>query len=369
MFRWQFPGRGTPIARWAAALMITSSTVVSVSAQAFYPMGDVPGGVFRSDPFDLTRDGSVVVGGSSIGLDFQYRAVRWTRDTGIQELTGLPGIDDSQANGVSNDGSIIVGSSGRFPCRWIDGVPTSLPMLPEWGSASADDVSADGRVAVGRFDHPTLGARPVRWADDEPITPLGMLNASRGRVLALSSDGNLAVGSLDFPLPRAAIWDELGNATVLPEPHPGRASQANGLTTDDSLIIGFARSDACTWTPDGTWTLLPGRGGDIVATNAYEGSDLGSVIVGRAETSSELFAVYWDASREMHNLQDELVSLGVDLDGWQLTRAQHVSSDGRVIAGIGINPDGNSEGWIAIIPSPGGVVLLATWLAAVGRRR
>jgi hypothetical protein len=35
--------------------------------------------------------------------------------------------------------------------------------------------------------------------------------------------------------------------------------------------------------------------------------------------------------------------------GWSLTRARAISSDGRVIAGEGIDPDGAGRGWIVTL--------------------
>jgi hypothetical protein len=40
---------------------------------------------------------------------------------------------------------------------------------------------------------------------------------------------------------------------------------------------------------------------------------------------------------------------GLDLTGWRLTRASAISGDGDTIAGYGVNPDGNTEAWIAHI--------------------
>jgi len=36
--------------------------------------------------------------------------------------------------------------------------------------------------------------------------------------------------------------------------------------------------------------------------------------------------------------------------GWTLNRATAISGDGRTIAGIGTNPQGQTEAWIVILP-------------------
>ena len=44
--------------------------------------------------------------------------------------------------------------------------------------------------------------------------------------------------------------------------------------------------------------------------------------------------------------------LGSELTGWSLTSANGISSDGRVIAGVGINPNADLEAWVVVLPEP-----------------
>ncbi len=79
-------------------------------------LGDLDGGNFFSEATAVNSDGSVVVGHSeSIGGN---EAFRWTQETGMQSLTQwleksgytLSGWSDTTASGVSDDGSVVVGS-------------------------------------------------------------------------------------------------------------------------------------------------------------------------------------------------------------------------------------------------------------------
>ena len=82
------------------------------------------------------------------------------------------------------------------------------------------------------------------------------------------------------------------------------------------------------------------------------------------------FATIWDEVLGARNLHDVLeIEFGVDLTGWRLERASDISSDGTVIVGTGINPFGQTEGWIAVIPEPTTLVLLATGSISIRRRR
>jgi hypothetical protein len=64
-------------------------------------------------------------------------------------------------------------------------------------------------------------------------------------------------------------------------------------------------------------------------------------------------------------LTDEL---GLDLTGWELRIPWAVSADGLTIVGEGYNPNGDREAWIAHIPEPSTLVLLALGAFALPKR-
>src|SRR5207253_5636201 len=73
-------------------------------------LGDLPGGIFESDAGGVSDDGTVVVGRSFASSDFE--AYRWTAATGMVGLGDLPGGGSySAAYGESGDGSVVVGQS------------------------------------------------------------------------------------------------------------------------------------------------------------------------------------------------------------------------------------------------------------------
>jgi hypothetical protein len=77
-------------------------------------------------------------------------------------------------------------------------------------------------------------------------------------------------------------------------------------------------------------------------------------------------AFIWDQAHGIRELQHVLATefgLAAALEGWQLTRANDISADGRVIVGEGINPDGTLEAWLAIIPEPSTLTLAIAALA------
>ncbi len=75
------------------------------------------------------------------------------------------------------------------------------------------------------------------------------------------------------------------------------------------------------------------------------------VVVGRGSSASRLRAFLWGADEGGRSSQDLLASdFGLDLMGWQLTDATGLSADGITIVGIGVNPSGDAEAWVASVP-------------------
>ena len=133
------------------------------------PLGDLSGGPFDSIANAVSADGSVVVGQSLVGPNWQ--AFRWTQSEGMVSIGTLPGGGDAGANGVSGDGSLIVGMV-HFCCpgqdEWFiwdsaNGMRNLKDVLMNDGiditgwkpnQAPGIFISADGRTIMGRGVNP-----------------------------------------------------------------------------------------------------------------------------------------------------------------------------------------------------------------------
>ncbi len=98
----------------------------------------------------------------------------------------------------------------------------------------------------------------------------------------------------------------------------------------------------------------------------------GSVIVGNAVVGG-VEAVAWRGSGDIERLWDVLLARGVNpaADGWtHLQSANAVSDDGLTIVGTG-SRSGETVGFVAVIPEPAALPLLAlgSGLLALRRRR
>lgn len=311
----------------------------------------------------ISDDGQVVVGTAM--SDNYTEPFRWTPKGGMQRLDNIltvitPGVGID----VSADGNVVVGradfgNSSAF--RWQD---AGFRMFGNSSPSVANGVSADGSVAVGVDNFsPGGGLAPVtvtafRWTAPDGLVPLADLpgGPDAASATAISANGNVIVGVGD----RAASFqvEDLGTAVrwvngAAPEslgylPGGGwNASRAEAVSPDGAVIVGRSTSEK--GAEPFLWTESAGMIGLGQLPGATHGtaeavSSGGRFVVG----SSGDEAFLWTKHLGMRNLETFLTdSYRINLDGWQLTSATAITPDGLFIAGEGINPDGETEGWWA----------------------
>ena len=131
----------------------------------------------------------------------------------------------------------------------------------------------------------------------------------------------------------------------------GSNSNATDVSSDGTVIVGASRnadnnSEAFRW-ENGIMVGLGDLPGDGFSSRAYGVSSDGNVVVGGGEAAPFVIKPFvWTQIDGMRNLEDILISHGVDLTGWNLREATGVSGDGTVIIGRGTNPNGDLEGWL-----------------------
>jgi len=272
----------------------------------------------------------------------------------------LPGGTQSTASRVSRDGSVIVGTAnGNRAFRWTSaGGMVNLGTLPDGTDSFASDVSDDGSVVIGTC-YTSAGARAFRWTSAGGMVNLGLPldgggdgEAYNTYGVAVSGDGGVVAGFSD-PINDAFCWTVAGGMEDLGTMTGGTSSHGTGVSADGSTVVGrggtsgFTGVRAFRWTSAGGMVslgTLPGK-----SSHAYGVSGNGQVVVG--VLSSPDTAMLWTSSLGMVDLNTYLPSLGINLTGWTLTRANGVSGDGRTLVGTGTH-NGLTEAWVAHLPSP-----------------
>lgn len=338
-----------------AAFAMFSNASISLGVPRFQGLGALDISTFQSEAWSVSADGCVIVGTS--WSESGYQAFRWTQATGMVGLGYLPRGGPSYAYGVSADGSTVVGWSGdREAFRWVEGEGmTGLGDLSGGDLYSqAISVSGDGSVVVGQGTTPTQQA--FTWSEGHGMQGIpGMLE---GR--DVSTDGSVVVGG-------AHLWSATSGLIQL----GGEVQETYGISADGQVAVGvgnFGRGlEAFRWTTEtGPVGLGDLEGGEFYSRAHAVSSD--GIIVGESRPTpgtSNVAAFIWDETHSLRSLRDVLTNeYALDLDGWWLTSATDISPDGRTVIGWGVNPDGNGEAWVAHIPEPTALLLLA--LGGVG---
>ena len=352
-------------------LTVLAGWIVNVNAASFKGLGDLPGGNTTSVAMAVSADGKTVVGYSSSTLSgTRTEAFRWTAGGGMVPLGDLAGgVFNSVANAVSADGTVVVGNStstsGVQAFRWTSaGGMVGLGDLPGGNFSSlAYGVSSNGQVVVGYSSSTASGTstEAFRWTAADGMVGIGVLPGAStftSRAWAVSGDGSIVVGESRRSTGdiEAFRWSASSGMVGLGDfPSDVFNSIAYAISADGSVIGGRGYSgakdsfthEAFRWTQGAGLVQLgfiPCSDWSIVHAAAADGS----ILVGDPESNTGDCAFIWDEQHGMRNLHQVLTSeFGLNLTGWQLSGARGISSDGKVIAGFGINPSGIFEAWVA----------------------
>jgi hypothetical protein len=214
------------------------------------------------------------------------RAVKWSQEEGVKPL--FTGLTDTWAYDISADGLVVLGEqdrSGTMPHK----------LLIETANEGIISVSIDAGPMTG---------------DPE-----------------ISDNGKVVIGSYwtgEFNSGGSFRWTKESGVVYLdPLPDGKRTVFVQGVSADGSIIVGSSEADT---------------------ENRITVAD--SINVAR-----EPFI--WDETKGTRYLFDVLRSeygLADALAGWSdLALVRAISGDGRTIVGLGVNPDGNGEAWVAYL--------------------
>lgn len=323
----------------AAALYLTLALPIlmpplNASAQdaGITDLGGFNGGA-TSTANGVSADGSVVVGTGYDGAADQDRAFRWTKADGMQGIGDLNGGGWTWANGVSADGSVVVGgaidglSGDDRAFRWTEANGmVNLGELNNGGYSWALGVSADGAVVVGEATDGAQGFRnrAFRWTQAGGMVSLGTINGgTTSDARGVSGDGAVVVGGAadgaSGNMIRAYRWTQAGGMVSLGTLNGGTQSVATGVSVDGAVVVGGANDGA---------------------------------------SGNAMRAFRWAQTSGM-------VSLG-ELNGGNWSSANGVSADGAVVVGAANDGASGNAGRAFRWTEAGGMQSVEDWLIASG---
>src|SRR2546430_8625466 len=168
--------RAALLASLVAVVALTAPSSASAAGASFMTLGQLPGSIGDTEANGVSGDGSVVVGFAWVNSN-DNKAFRWTAQGGYEILPEL-GPGQTRANDASFDGSVVVGQSQFAAVRWTASGIQQIPLYD--GSA----VNADGNVVVD-FQ---------RWVAPGATNDFGSLGGLSTRANNVSADGQVAVG-------------------------------------------------------------------------------------------------------------------------------------------------------------------------------
>lgn len=190
----------------------------------------------------VSADGSVVICNAYGGIDSAYR---WTEGTGMVWLGPFSG------QGISTDGSIVVGVRTGQAIRWTQaGGIVGLGFVPGWIASRATAISSDGSVIVGAVSD-GLYSQGFRWTQASGMVGLGQPPGAYDSVArAVSANGEIIVGYSEFfgGVGRATVWDASHGTRYVDDVLTNdygldlagwTLTWATGISADGRTIAGF----------------------------------------------------------------------------------------------------------------------------------
>jgi len=339
--------------RWglrAVAIVALLAAGAHAGPVTFELLGDLDGGVFWSEACGVSNDGSRVVGTSesfgALGWPSWGKPFLWTEDTGMQPILPDTGWR-TWAKDVSGDGSTVVGnafvqwtSAFNYPVRFGDGVVHELPPLPGHSRSRgvATAVSNDGQHIIGHLGS-RAGVYPVLWVGES--APISLLE-SIGTAVAISADGRVVAGT-DYGSSQAFCWTEATGALPISMPD-WYGSTATVLSGDGSTVFGTyagpSGTQAFRWNASDGVSPLPNLPSSYTGVFNPRASSWSGDVLGGTSGSG---ALLWSEANGYTAIADTLADAGIDLAGFRPASVEDMTPGGRTAVGWGQHADGRTE--------------------------
>jgi probable HAF family extracellular repeat protein len=307
----------------------------------------------------ISANGQVIVGYLTMPSG-NFHAFRWTQQTGAVDIAAGGSWTWSDAQAVSADGSVVVGTAIGGPPGWwwTQGTGQVAVTIPGYGYTFVNAVSADGQLIGGNV--PNLSGT----VSNAFVSPRGgsatilpsPTGAPSAYLYALSPDGTLGAGtSGNGGFVRGALWSPLTQNNFAGS-LDGRTTLIRALTPNGSAVVGQIYDTALDHSAF-LWTASHGGqelGNPPGITNSflYAINAAGTLATGTSDngTAPRYRAVVWHSGDPITDAASFLSARGVDLSGWTLEYIYGMTPDGRILVGGGIHttPSGTQEEAFAV---------------------
>lgn len=307
------------------------------------------GGNPYSDMLALSSSGKIAVGFIATPAN-NNQAGAWIVSHGLIALP-IPFAQTegmSNAQGVSSDGRYIVGyvmpenSSLMQGVLWTDASKlTYLTPLAPGADYYANGISADGSIVVGTASDQHNNEHAVYWdRAANTIHDLGSLNHSSSQfsnAIAANHDGSVIVGSStnDAGITQGFRWTAKTGIVELPS--LSGTSQAKGIS-DTGRIIGSSinaknENRAVYWEDNQIKDLGTLRTDNRGYSSAQDISATGKVIVGSADSDTQRTGFIWKEGAGMYSVNEWLKYAHVQANSMLVKSVNAISADSQTIAG------------------------------------
>ncbi len=370
-----------PLSRPRALLLlavILTPRLAHAQLYSLIDLGDLPGGVNRSDGYAISNN-SFAVGTSAVGIPSGSTGHPYLWNPGNQTMTDLGVLDPNNdwGNGAAvSDTGTVVGWAGHgtsiraFSWDSSNGM-TNLGDLP----GGVDQSQAHGVNNAGFITGcgtTTAGKRAfVRNPQTQQMVDIGDLpgggTESQGR--DINSHGYV-VGWADAATgDRGFLWNpntqqmtDLGDLPGGADRSYAYALNRQNYVVGESAVAGAMH--AFFWDPQTQLMYDLGElAGGLDGSVAYDISFFKHV-VGMSQGPNGKAAFLWTPLGGMIDLNNHLDGSGA---GWNLQYAYSVNDLGEIV-GTGIDPQGNTHGYmLRLVPAPSSLALIG--IGALLRRR
>lgn len=215
---------------------------------------------------DVSDDGTIIVGVSTLPDEDALHAFVWTEESGMVELPGLPGA--------------------TCPTKWC----TSTSLVNDVGLVVGSTYGADNQ------------SHAVLWLPNGAIVDLGNFGAGY-RPMALNNVGQVVGSRVVGGVTRAFSWTLAGGFVDIAPPLPGQQSSAVDVN-DSGQVTGTVNGTPFVWTPAGGLVELGGLDGTPGFGGARGINASGQVVGVSRALDGRSHPFVWTAATGMIDLEE-----------------------------------------------------------------